>query len=263
MRCKKRRPPKDLFFRGPAWIAELVTYIRQSRTTLLATSRHPIMINVWQQAERAERGEARRRSGACERRAPHRAVNAACFAACRGRLEESWRIPLRLMIGVTSVRLMSCPTASVPTIKANDAEPRIQPYSNSFPVDRGLAALTDNASANEVVGAREAAWTMAIKSSNAKDCAHNKVAADADANAAQTARASRSDPVSQKQPERYAPARAACLRRRGGTGSLLLQARIRILPGRNVPTQRTAPRREAGGREVETSCMPRGMSQRR
>ena len=53
------------------------------------------MINVWQQAERAERGEARRRSGACERRAPHRAVNAACFAACRGRLEESWRIPLR------------------------------------------------------------------------------------------------------------------------------------------------------------------------
>src|SRR5690349_11832461 len=71
------------------------------------------------------------------------------------------------MIGVTSFRLMSCPTVSVPTIKANDAEPRIQPYSNSFPEDRGRAALTDNASANEVVGATEAAWIMAMKSSNA------------------------------------------------------------------------------------------------
>ena len=37
------------------------------------------------------------------------------------------------MIGVTSVRLMSCPAVSVPNMKANDAEPRIQPYSNSFP----------------------------------------------------------------------------------------------------------------------------------
>jgi hypothetical protein len=99
------------------------------------------------------------------------------------------------MIGVTSVRLMSCPTVSVPTIKANDAEPRIQPYSNSFPEDRGLAALTDNASANEVVGATEAAWIMAIKSSSAKECAHNKVAAIAEANAVQTARESRRDPA--------------------------------------------------------------------
>ena len=38
------------------------------------------------------------------------------------------------MIGVTSVRLMSCPIVSVPNMKANDAEPRIQPYSNSFPL---------------------------------------------------------------------------------------------------------------------------------
>src|SRR6476660_5609390 len=61
------------------------------------------------------------------------------------------------MIGVTSVRLMSCPIVRVPNMKANDAEPRIQPYSNSFPANRGLATLTDNASAREVVGAREAA----------------------------------------------------------------------------------------------------------
>ena len=46
------------------------------------------------------------------------------------------------MIGVTSVRLMSCPIVRVPNMKANDAEPRIQPYSNSFPANRGLAALT-------------------------------------------------------------------------------------------------------------------------
>jgi hypothetical protein len=90
---------------------------------------------------------------------------------------------------------MSCPTVSVPTINANDAEPRIQPYSNSFPEDRGLAALTDNASANEVVGAREAAWTMAMKSSSAKDCAQNQVAANTEANAVQIPRASRNDPV--------------------------------------------------------------------
>ena len=83
------------------------------------------------------------------------------------------------MIGVTSVGLMSCPTVSVPNMKANDAEPRIQPYSNSFPANRGLAALTDNASAREVVGAREAAWITVMKSSNAKECAQNKAAADA------------------------------------------------------------------------------------
>src|SRR6476619_5132626 len=73
-------------------------------------------------------------------------------------------------IGVTSVRLISCPTVSVPIIKANDAEPRIQPYSNSLPPIRGLAALTDNASAREVVGAREAAWITIMKNSNARDC---------------------------------------------------------------------------------------------
>jgi hypothetical protein len=93
------------------------------------------------------------------------------------------------MIGVTSVRLMSCPIVSVPNMKANDAELRIQPYSNSFPANRGLAALTDNASAREVVGAREAAWITVMKSSNAKECAHNKAAADAAANAVQIASA--------------------------------------------------------------------------
>src|SRR3954447_3566371 len=75
------------------------------------------------------------------------------------------------MIGVTSVGLMSCPTVSVPNMKANDAEPRIQPYSNSLPASRGLAVLTDNASAREVVGAREPAWITVMKSSNAKECA--------------------------------------------------------------------------------------------
>jgi hypothetical protein len=99
------------------------------------------------------------------------------------------------MIGVTSVRLMSCPTVSVPNIKAKDAEPLIQPYSNSFPVNRGLAALTDNASAKEVVGAREAAWITAMKSSDAKECAHNNAAADAAANAEQIARARRNEPA--------------------------------------------------------------------
>jgi hypothetical protein len=97
-------------------------------------------------------------------------------------------------IGVTSVRLISCPTVSVPNIKAKDAEPRIHPYSNSFLPIRGLAALTDNASAREVVGASEAAWITVMKSSNAKECAHNKAAADAAANAVQIARASRNVP---------------------------------------------------------------------
>lgn len=99
------------------------------------------------------------------------------------------------MIGVTSVRLMSCPIVSVPNMKASDAEPRIQPYSNSFPANRGLATLTDNASAREVVGAREAAWITIMKSSNAKECAHNKAAADAAANAVQIARAKRNEPA--------------------------------------------------------------------
>jgi hypothetical protein len=80
-------------------------------------------------------------------------------------------------------------------MKANDAEPRIQPYSKSFPSNRGLDALTDNASAREVVGAREAAWITVMKSSNAKECAQNKVAADAAAKAVQIARANRSEPA--------------------------------------------------------------------
>ena len=111
------------------------------------------------------------------------------------------------MIGVTSVRLMSCPIVSVPSIKANDAEPRIQPYSNSFPANRGLATLTDNASAREVVGAREAAWSTAMKSSNAKECAHNKAAADAAANAVQTARAKRNEPARSASIPTIGPAR--------------------------------------------------------
>ena len=99
------------------------------------------------------------------------------------------------MTCVTSVRLMSCPAVSVPNMKANDAEPRIQPYSNSFPANRGLAALTANASAREVVGAREAAWSTVMKSSNANECTHNKAAAHAAANAVQTARAKRNEPA--------------------------------------------------------------------
>src|SRR6478735_6791983 len=99
------------------------------------------------------------------------------------------------MIGVTSVRLMSCPTVSVPNMKANDAEPRIQPYSNSFPANRGLAALSDNAFAREVVGAREAAWITVMKRSNAKECAHNNAAAEPAASAVQIARARRNEPA--------------------------------------------------------------------
>ena len=90
---------------------------------------------------------------------------------------------------------MSCPIVRVPNMKANDAEPRIQPYSNSFPANRGLAALTDNASAREVVGAREAAWITVMKSSNAKECAHNNAAAEPAANAVQIARARRNEPA--------------------------------------------------------------------
>src|SRR4051812_11581394 len=86
---------------------------------------------------------------------------------------------------------MSCPTVNVPNIKANDAEPRIQPYSKVLPAICGLAALTDSASAKEVVGAREAAWITAMKSSRANECAHNKAAADAAAIAVQIPRASR------------------------------------------------------------------------
>jgi len=80
-------------------------------------------------------------------------------------------------------------------MKANDTEPRIQPYSNSRPANRGLAALTDNASAREVVGARQAAWITVMKSSNEKECAQNNAAADAAANAVQSARAMRNEPA--------------------------------------------------------------------
>jgi len=52
---------------------------------------------------------------------------------------------------------MSCPAINVPKTKAAEAEPRIHPYSNRLPANRGLAVLTDNASAIEVVGARAAA----------------------------------------------------------------------------------------------------------
>jgi hypothetical protein len=49
MRCKKRRPRKIDLSSGPR-SDRRVGYIRQPRTTLLATSRHPIMINVWQRS---------------------------------------------------------------------------------------------------------------------------------------------------------------------------------------------------------------------
>ena len=111
------------------------------------------------------------------------------------------------MIGVTSVRLMSCPIVRVPNMKANDAEPRIQPYSNSFPANRGLAALTDKASAREVVGAREAAWITVMKSSNAKECAHNNAAAEPAANAVQIARARRNEPARSANIPTIGPAR--------------------------------------------------------
>jgi len=83
----------------------------------------------------------------------------------------------------------------MPKIKAKDAEPLIQPYSNSRPANRGLAALTDNASAREVVGARQAAWITVVKSSNEKECAQNNATADAAANAVQSARARRNEPA--------------------------------------------------------------------
>jgi hypothetical protein len=99
------------------------------------------------------------------------------------------------IIGVTSVRLISWPMVSVPNMKANDAEPRIQPYSNSRSAHCGLAAFTDNASARDVVGARQAAWITVMKSSNEKECAQNNAAADTAANAVQSARARRNEPA--------------------------------------------------------------------
>lgn len=52
---------------------------------------------------------------------------------------------------------MSCPTTIVPTTKAAEPDPRIQPYSRGLPATWGIAAFTDNASAIEVVGASAAA----------------------------------------------------------------------------------------------------------
>lgn len=50
-------------------------------------------------------------------------------------------------------KLISCPTDNVPTTKAIEAEPRIQPYSKGLAPIWGFAVLTANASAIDVVGA--------------------------------------------------------------------------------------------------------------
>lgn len=63
--------------------------------------------------------------------------------------------------------------------KANDAAPRIRPYSNGFPAFRGFAALTVSASARDVVGARAAACTRAIRRTSQKALAHVYAAAAA------------------------------------------------------------------------------------
>ena len=55
--------------------------------------------------------------------------------------------------------------------------------------------MTDNASARDVVGARQAAWITVMKSSNEKEFAQNNAAADAAANAVQSARATRNEPA--------------------------------------------------------------------
>src|SRR3954447_27202 len=97
------------------------------------------------------------------------------------------------MIGLRSLRLTNWPMISVPSTKAADAEPRIQPYSKGFPAIRGFAALTDNASAIEVVGASAAACSEAIKSNNQKVFASDNAAAIAAARAAQVASTRRHD----------------------------------------------------------------------
>jgi hypothetical protein len=97
------------------------------------------------------------------------------------------------MIGLRSVRLISWPMISVPNTKAADAEPRIQPYSKGFPAIWGFAALTDNASASDVVGASAAACIEAMISNNQKVFANNKAAAVADAQTAQVASTTRND----------------------------------------------------------------------
>src|SRR6059058_1134455 len=97
------------------------------------------------------------------------------------------------MIGLRSVRLITWPMISVPTTKAADAEPRIQPYSKGFPDISGFAALTDNASAIDVVGASAAACSEAIKSNNQKVFTSDNAAAIAAARAAQVASTRRHD----------------------------------------------------------------------
>src|SRR5690242_3487839 len=82
---------------------------------------------------------------------------------------------------------------SVPSMKAADPAPLIQPYSNGLPARSGFAALTDNASAIEVVGASAAACTEATRSNNQKPFASNSVAAVAPATTAQAASATRRD----------------------------------------------------------------------
>ena len=82
---------------------------------------------------------------------------------------------------------------SVPSTKAADAEPRIQPYSKGLPDISGFAALTDSASAIEVVGASAAACSEAIKSNNQKVFTSDNAAAIAAARAAQVASTRRHD----------------------------------------------------------------------
>src|SRR2546421_2599526 len=99
------------------------------------------------------------------------------------------------MIGLRSLRLMNWPMISVPNTKAADAEPRIQPYSKGFPAIRGFAALTDNASAIDVVGASAAACSEVIKNNNRNVFANDNAAAIPAAKAAQVASTRRNDLV--------------------------------------------------------------------
>src|SRR5437660_1553326 len=103
------------------------------------------------------------------------------------------RVTFIQMIGLRSLRLMNWPMISVPNTKAADAEPRIQPYSKGFPAIRGFAALTDNASAIDVVGASSAACSEVMISNNQKVFANNNAAAIAAAKTAQVASTSRHD----------------------------------------------------------------------
>src|SRR3954466_2561111 len=120
-------------------------------------------------------------------RAPPRGSNAVAAAAATS------RATFIQMIGLRSVLVISGPMISVPSTNAADAEPRIQPYSNGLPDISGFAALTDNASAIEVVGASAAACSEAIKSNSQKVFASDNAAAIAAAIAAQLASTRRHD----------------------------------------------------------------------